>query len=833
MADRTISVQLKADIAKYLADLHRAGKSTKSLGDTIDAAGKRSAQAFAALPAVAATAGAATAVALSGAATAFIGLGAVALRNNTEVRQSFEDLSHTINTGLAQDAAPLADAFVGAAADIGAAYTRLRPELQQAFEASVPYVEDLTAGVTGFAENAMPGVVDAVESAGPVFEGLRSLMEDTGTATGEFFSILSEHSAEAGAGVEHLGSLVSGVLPNIAELVGGLTDAWADHGGQVAEVVTQLTGVLADLSNSALPTLSDAVGVALDVLSGVLSVIQPIAGAIGPLIGLWLSLATAMKGMRAAKSALDVASVAGERFGRSMKTAGTRVKVGAALAVVGVAAIASALDDAFGGNQAPADIEAMAIGLERFAETSRLSGEAARILGGSTEELVGTFDDLTGMLGPITQFKESVASSLLGIQGSTIKAKKDIEALDKSLASLVSEGKGDVAAAVFNKMSVAAREAGYSTEELAAMLPKYAAAQEKANDTTKAASTAMFDAVPGADALIEAINTLGNKTATTADHVDALNEAWRQLFGIQIGLEKATSNWLGGLADLEAQIQGVKEGTNNWRNALITADGRIKLTTKAGRKLSESLIGQGEDYRTLAQTVYDTTLQRTGSEQKATAAVVAAASKRRAQFVDEMVQMGFTEQQAQDLANRYLGMPEDVKTLIAQPGMAAARSNARGYDAELDALDGRVISSYINLFKTITTTRDTRPDNSGGPPLPLPLTGATGGYVTDSGIIPGSPGGGMVRGPGGPTSDDVLSWLSNGEYVVNARATRENRELLQAINSGAFRGGPTFTAGTSGSAGGQNFYGDINVSAYSDRFSAKQVMDDLALHGVA
>jgi hypothetical protein len=45
--------------------------------------------------------------------------------------------------------------------------------------------------------------------------------------------------------------------------------------------------------------------------------------------------------------------------------------------------------------------------------------------------------------------------------------------------------------------------------------------------------------------------------------------------------------------------------------------------------------------------------------------------------------------------------------------------------------------------------------------------------------------GGMVRGPGGPRSDSVPANLSNGEFVVNARATASNRALLEAINSGS------------------------------------------------
>lgn len=43
--------------------------------------------------------------------------------------------------------------------------------------------------------------------------------------------------------------------------------------------------------------------------------------------------------------------------------------------------------------------------------------------------------------------------------------------------------------------------------------------------------------------------------------------------------------------------------------------------------------------------------------------------------------------------------------------------------------------------------------------------------------------GGLVRGPGTGRSDSIPARLSNGEYVVNAAATRRNLPLLEAINS--------------------------------------------------
>jgi len=86
--------------------------------------------------------------------------------------------------------------------------------------------------------------------------------------------------------------------------------------------------------------------------------------------------------------------------------------------------------------------------------------------------------------------------------------------------------------------------------------------------------------------------------------------------------------------------------------------------------------------------------------------------------------------------------------------------------------------------------------------------------------------GGLVRGPGGPTEDRVPIMGSNGEFMVNAKATRENYEVLQAINSGKVKKGalsrPTFSSGSrmSGERGNQvinlNITGDISRQTKSE-----------------
>lgn len=81
-------------------------------------------------------------------------------------------------------------------------------------------------------------------------------------------------------------------------------------------------------------------------------------------------------------------------------------------------------------------------------------------------------------------------------------------------------------------------------------------------------------------------------------------------------------------------------------------------------------------------------------------------------------------------------------------------------------------------------------------PLMRGISSAFGG-VAGSGFNPfaglsGHADGGIISGPGGPRSDNILARLSPGEYVINAEAATRNKGLLDLINNGSF---PRFADG--------------------------------------
>ncbi|MDH0705310.1 phage tail length tape measure family protein [Pseudomonas sp. GD03862] len=98
-------------------------------------------------------------------------------------------------------------------------------------------------------------------------------------------------------------------------------------------------------------------------------------------------------------------------------------------------------------------------------------------------------------------------------------------------------------------------------------------------------------------------------------------------------------------------------------------------------------------------------------------------------------------------------------------------------------------------------------------PAAAALTSTT-ALASSLAVIPGFATGGYVSGAGTGTSDSIMARLSDGEFVVNAAATKRNRALLEAINSNervsvAGGGGSVVSTqpGSSGASGiQQNIY---------------------------
>ncbi len=96
-------------------------------------------------------------------------------------------------------------------------------------------------------------------------------------------------------------------------------------------------------------------------------------------------------------------------------------------------------------------------------------------------------------------------------------------------------------------------------------------------------------------------------------------------------------------------------------------------------------------------------------------------------------------------------------------------------------------------------------------PAAAALTSTT-ALATTLAAVPGFATGGYFTGSGTGTSDSNLAKLSNGEFIVNAAATRKNRALLEAINSGE----RVSTGSGTGSGGGASAMPQPIVQIFED-----------------
>lgn len=91
--------------------------------------------------------------------------------------------------------------------------------------------------------------------------------------------------------------------------------------------------------------------------------------------------------------------------------------------------------------------------------------------------------------------------------------------------------------------------------------------------------------------------------------------------------------------------------------------------------------------------------------------------------------------------------------------------------------------------------------------------------------------GGMVFGQGGPTDDKVPRWLSPGEFVVNAKATRRHRHMLEGLNAA-----PGMATGglVGGGAAGQAVPGSVTIAPVIDARGSNdpKAVEDAARKGM-
>jgi phage-related protein len=233
----------------------------RSLGDGIGGASQRAAIGLGGLRGAMVGLAGATSLLAGGAALAagaiaavplaFIGLGAVALKENDQVKTAFADMKEEVSGIVREAAQPLVQPFVQAAGQITETFRGIAPQLGEIFANVAPLIRPLVEGFGRLIENVMPGLVSITAAARPVIDALSAGLGQLGAGVSGFLQALSQGAQGAAQGLSGLLSGVGQLLPALGQFVGALAQA----GGPV---LAALARTLAQLASSLLGALSPA-----------------------------------------------------------------------------------------------------------------------------------------------------------------------------------------------------------------------------------------------------------------------------------------------------------------------------------------------------------------------------------------------------------------------------------------------------------------------------------------------------------------------------------------------------------------------------------------------
>ncbi|MBK3542531.1 hypothetical protein [Streptomyces sp. MBT60] len=579
--------------------------------------------------------------------------------------------------------------------------------------------------------------------------------------TGKVAGGLSEFMAYARAN----GPAAADTMRNLGQALLNVLEAGSDVGVGMLQVVNVIAKLVASVPPEAIATM-------LQLAFAIKAVQLAAVGFAAARTGV-AAFATSLVAMRVAAAAAPTRLAA---VTAAIGTMSRGAKLAAAGTGIGLLVIALMELNQIG-RSAPPDVDKMTSSLARFADSGKAAGEMARVFGKDLSGLLATLN-VMGSTGKGADFFKAFEKSPTGLK----EAKKEFEAFDKSLASLVSNGKADLAAAGLARIKAQMEAAGYSTAGLKGRLTEYNEALANVAFEEQLAAQAM--GLFGQQAL--AVQTKLDAQKASADglrqSIQALNDQHRQ--------------GLGGMIGFEAAIDAATAAIKGNRDALSMSGGQLNLNSEKARTAATAL-------NDLAAKTDEAAAQarQSGASWSTVNGIYA---RGRAALIRSADAMGLNRSEAKALADQILRTPDktaklkgNLEDLEAKLSSAKAKlksvpdSRRAKVLAEISDLQRKVgqakyaLSTLSDKSVTITTRYVTVGDGSAAR-----KAGAHGSQLKAEG--------GLIHGPGSGTSDDVPIWASNGEFMVKAKSVAKyGVSFLNAVNEGRLNMGAAVSGGGS------------------------------------
>lgn len=310
---------------------------------------------------------------------------------------------------------------------------------------------------------------------------------------------------------------------------------------------------------------------------------------------------------------------------------------------------------------------------------------------------------------------------------------------------------------------------------------------------------------------------------TLKDRVNALSTAFDAYFNPAMAVFQATNQLKSAVANSDTVLKNSKATTQDRQRAL---EGQLSaLAQLASAEFRQTKNVKDSSAAMLAQV--PTLLKLAGNSRTGKAAIDGLITSMGGSIARTKNAITVTDQ----FGNKIKILPSG-KVVKIKADTKSAETNLSNTKGKVDSLKG----------KTIRIGADTSAATGALGSLLSRINSSSASVkvgVMGGSSIPGMKraGGGFVSGPGTSTSDSIPAWLSDGEYVVNAKATSQHRELLEAINARKFKKGgyvgPTDLRASGGKAVIRNLSGDLTSIKSASKLLTKAVMDAAKVHRIS
>ncbi|MFF2773346.1 hypothetical protein ACFVU3_00415 [Streptomyces sp. NPDC058052] len=581
-------------------------------------------------------------------------------------------------------------------------FPKLTPTVKGAAE-QLDRLMTLAAG--GVASPGFDGFMDKVDrwSTGALTRATDGLIRLLRTAEG---GQVSGGLAEFMAFAREQGPAVSATLQDVGRALLHILDAGAEVGVGMLSVVQALAQLVAAVPPELITTL-------LQLAIAIRAVTLAAAGAAAARAAV-AALGTSLVAMRVAAAAapgpLAAAGAAIMTLSRTARLALLGTGIGVLALVIGE--IASA------GEEAPIDVDKMTSSLAKLGDTGKLTGTALQEFGAGFGDLGKTIGQVIdpSVMESVDNWLADLPGGLFNAGEATEKFTAQSDAIDKSLASLVSGGKADLAAAALKRMldSMDAEKAA----KLRSSLDEY----------DDALGNAAFEAKLAADAQ-GLFGAQAQATQAKLDEQKASADGLRQAIFALNEVNRAAS---GAMSGFEASIDAASKAASDNGRSLKVVNGELDLGSEKARDNEAAL----RDLAAKTEAAAAAALEQGKSQGHANGIL----DRGHGELVKVAMQMGLNREEARRLADQILKTPDKTAKLkgniedleaklssaktqlgkVPDGRKAKVRADISQLEGQLsaarmklDALDGKVSTTYVRTV--FSSDRVVSPEGHNGP----------------------------------------------------------------------------------------------------------------------